>query len=206
MTLRYDIPSDVNMRLHNTICRFKGKPVLVQHREETLMVNLHCTDTKKILFRDVHSSDADLDISSPPLGLTNHGQVSIFISRYPHRRQKQGLDISALHFSPLSGLSATTPNMQNIASTISGDYPSFDSVLKNMHSDSYRSCAWDRHFAFGYLNNNKKNYVVYHRTHPIGVYNVKTEQAILTSVNDNLPVVAKLSEYMHVKVQENDYL
>jgi len=144
------------MRLHQSIVRYKNRPVLVLAATEA-STNLCARpldniDDDKAAFI-INANDEDLDISSVPLGYVNTENDAVFVSRVPVRRQKQGVStdntvvnyhgVGNAHNDGLFGF-----HLKYLIATIEGHYPSVEDALAEVLKDK-RGRAFHRYFAFG---------------------------------------------------------
>src|SRR5690606_28215456 len=93
---RYDNSSDAAMRLKGTIVRYEGRPVYILNVFDNLVLQVEdISDPTGGEILEVHSSDPDLDIASPPLGWSNHKKYCIYLMRSARNSQKQGINPSS---------------------------------------------------------------------------------------------------------------
>jgi hypothetical protein len=153
--LRYDTASDVKLRLHGSIVRYKGTPVTAKARlNDNDDLYLRLVSLRDFVFNEyIHSSDTDLDISSPPLGYMNTDEITHYIQRIPTRKQVQGFTHHSASFltdspNPFHSNPLTMLHSVAMADTIDGKYPNGIEVLeKLMSSPSIVSIAFHRKFA-----------------------------------------------------------
>lgn len=153
--LRYDRGSDVIMRLHDTVIRYRGKPVHVKAlSEESLFVKIKYLDKNKFETEHVHSSDIDLDISSPPLGYLNANRYAFYVSRIPTRKQKQGFctEVSNYFVESINGHNELNVTKyfydKPLYDTITNHYPTGPQALEIILSKKdINSIAFHRKFA-----------------------------------------------------------
>lgn len=155
---RYDRAEDVRMRLHGTVVRYKNKPVQISASSSTeLYVKVRkLTDPSGASYfkESVHSSDSDLDISSPPIGYMNLNGYTFYVQRLPTRKQHQGLCGSVIVCYYESKESMDTIRAedhifgQEMSDVIENIYPSGIESLESMFRNSQiRSKAFHRRFA-----------------------------------------------------------
>ena len=97
--LRYDTHHDAAMRLAGTIVRYEGTPVYVSDFDgSTAFLGRPMEPDKyNYEFWMIDANDRNLDISSIPLGYININDP-VFALRGAHRSQRQGVDVSRLHY------------------------------------------------------------------------------------------------------------
>lgn len=123
-------PEDLQMRLNKSLIRYKGRPFYVNDTAGAALFGIF-TDTGD--GKDVALPDKDLDVRPVPLGYVNTPKGSVYCTRQPHRRYKQGLCADSLTFegkySPRELLTS-----KPLAACVMNEYPSFkeahDSVKK----------------------------------------------------------------------------
>lgn len=178
---RYDNPTDANMRLKGTLIRYRGQAAYVTSINDNLYLTLELL-YKKALSHDyifVHSSDIDVDISSPPLGWANFENTPLYLMRTAKNSQKQGINPSSMmFFSPLRGSRSmgrfsfnAHSELYSIGDCIDGDFPSFEKA-----TTSGNGAAFDRDWAVfnPRPRHQSRFYSVYHKTVCVGVYDKKT--------------------------------
>jgi hypothetical protein len=139
--LRYDAYQDVQMRLHQTICRYKGIPVYVANTGHDVPglpadnLGVHIKALNQSVDIDsvvVHSSDENLDITSVPLGWLglppdlDVDMAPLFLARGTRTSQKQGVAYgSIVVYNPISravsvGLQISGYTARALSRTIAG--------------------------------------------------------------------------------------
>lgn len=206
-SLRYDRDEDVQARLSGTIVRYQGNPIFIDavNVRNPLHVLAHDCITK-VKF-DIHSSDVELDISSPPLGYVNTEDNCTYLTRVPARRFKQGVDAGAVdYFWPMEALKAVTKGKENddrddegirlrlggrraggggwrvqehhLAKTILNDYPIFDRDLEHyLKHKGTQARAISRKVALAYVN--QKMCAIFHTNNHIGFWFYENHEAYL---------------------------
>lgn len=174
---RYLNPSDVQMRLAGTIIRYQGEPFWVMHTDGMLVYGNILTgdldDPANSI--SVDSSDVELDISSPPLGMMNHGEWGpCYVMRGPRRSQRQGVNPSHLLVKrltsgqlrngvPFGGFS----DRQAVDRMIKGEHPTFHSLVAFKRSGTF-------HRRWAVTRSNFPQYMfLYHKTRCVGFVNVE---------------------------------
>lgn len=101
---RYDTSHDAHMRLSNTVCRYKGRAIMVRNvpegSDKIIFVYINPASPKEVgEEHKVSFNSPDLDVSSPPIGWGNPDadkwKPSYFF-RNAARQQQQGLALSRL--------------------------------------------------------------------------------------------------------------
>ena len=169
---RYDSSHDANMRLAGTLLRYKGEPFYCKglwDDEETVgkvsgYFPLGAPGDVLIAY-----NDADLDVSSAPLGFANFPTTGMYLTRAMSRNQAQGVVVQRLTGKDLttnswSGVHAGSATIKCVAATIAGRYPSLDSILY-----SKKSGGFTRHWGIG-CSQDPKVWVLYNRTLPVGFF------------------------------------
>lgn len=157
-----DGKDDVRRRLLNSVCRYKGRPVLV-------------TDTRRevVAFYDVVNGnpdkvdhrDKDFDYRSPPLGYCNFSERAYYLYRVPSRDvARSGLASENLGCD--DGVPFSFADMC-VGKTILGEYPTYQDALDKVTIHNYQSWAFSRHFALGCMG--RGNVSLLHRGRVIGL-------------------------------------
>jgi hypothetical protein len=95
MRVKY-LPQDVNARLDEGICFYKGLPYVIRTRDGNgTNGQLHSLDGQKKPILVSLTSD-DLDISAPELGYLNYDNKAYYVMRSPDRKYKQTLQHSSM--------------------------------------------------------------------------------------------------------------
>lgn len=148
-------PEDLDLRLNNTICRYKGHPYYVQTgradgRNSYPKISLYKLDgTMSRPINVDHTSD-EFDDSSPPLGYMNYNNQAIYLKRVPHRLQNQGVRQESIMSIPSTrGHWFTSVSME---SCILGRYPSQDQAMSTLQdAGSPYGVAIHRHIALSWI-------------------------------------------------------
>lgn len=145
----FETANDGNMRLRNTVIRYKGRPVFCEGVDDDL--RLHCMwlhDGKNIR---IAKNDPELDYSASSLGMVNSNGEAIFCSRVPCRKWKQGLGRENVS---VKGLGRDRPREVNglirsksLGMTIENKFPSMEACLKMLRTRQVASVAFSRKFA-----------------------------------------------------------
>lgn len=193
--LRYDNQHDVEMRLHNTIVRYKEQPVLCRIRApETEPFNGLGVQIRPIAAKQwgeiIHSSDSDLDISSLPLGYLNVGDFTAYITRIPYRKQKQGISsdntswwpetFTSVHISFWSAIMS-----KNFCNTVFNIYPNAEQALKALSKKASSVYSIAIHRKFALVKDELGIIKIKHMTKPIGWIPPGEKKGFLTEENYN---------------------
>jgi len=140
--MRCLIPSaDLHLKLHETVCRYDGKPVWVTVPGNGL-VRLYDLPSRRNP-KDINSEDVRFDVASVPLGYVNmwsHKLVT-YLSRIPIRRVKQGLCLRSLTLARIDGRKEGTFSTssvivsQGFVEAIEGTYPSIEKALAKLRKE-----------------------------------------------------------------------
>jgi hypothetical protein len=186
--LRYDNPHDVSMRLNGCVARYKGEPVILTYigDDNVLHVNYRPLRKPNAKWQSIHSSDVELDISSPPLGYLNHVETkaAYYVQRVPVRKQFQGFHSDNSNVEPECEQRYATQRIYHLiktpemADTIDNKYPSGDRIIEMMLSDpSIRSMAFHRKFAI--RRDEIGIFKLRHMTRTIGFFEPRTNKCVL---------------------------
>lgn len=148
MLLKFNNDHDANMRLAGTVVRYNGSPFYIRQVNDLFAEGYDILDEEGEDAR-IHIRDEGWDFASPPLGYVNtRVGVSMYVARWPHRKQKQGLVLDRLDLrSNYVGISAQ-PNVRDLAKTIIAYYPTVEECFGKDRSRR-RSIAFHREFAIG---------------------------------------------------------
>jgi hypothetical protein len=144
--LRYETIQDVDMRLVGGFVRFQGTAFYCHSATPDLLVRLIDVSQPEASIESsallVHSSDEELDISSPPLGWCMTRSGPMYLMRSPKRSQKQSVNPKSLQiFTPnkdradYRGLTSGYRydhwrDLLPVKKCIEGVYPPIEEVLK----------------------------------------------------------------------------
>lgn len=179
---RYDNQNDVNMRLKGTVLRYRGRPVYCLGSFEDLRIQLEDIGDygKNGPPFIVHSSDADLDISSVPLGWANFEGYCLYLMRSARNSQRQGVNPGSLIYydpAPRGDRSMARFVFNNhsdlyaIGACILGDYPSFKSLMGLKNGGAFHQ-EWA--IVNPHPSSQKRYYTVFHKTTPVASFDSKT--------------------------------
>jgi hypothetical protein len=134
--MRCKIPlRDLSLKLNDTICRYKNKPVYIKVADGTLCL-YELTSAGQKWFKVIKSDDPDLDISSIPLGYIQYNHRVYYLTRIPMRKTKQGLSAGTLRITSLKstsnskGLSSALIWSQAFVDMVLDQYPSLQDSMK----------------------------------------------------------------------------
>ena len=178
--MRYDNAQDVQLRLNNSVVRYKNRPVFVGQNLQTPVQNaqdliLDVYDLLEQKWIDkVHSSDEDLEVKAMPLGYMNDATDALYIMRQPCRRSRQGLSVENCYYyvpvtNQISNIKRTLLKSLAFGKMVIGDYPGLEQALKTLYTHKVKSVAIGRKVSvmmdeIGLIK------LVYFTT-PVGVYN-----------------------------------
>jgi hypothetical protein len=152
---RYPNINDAMMRLVETMVRYNGNG----YQNEPLYVITNNGGLLRGMFPlkgidvDFEPNDAQVVISSPPLGFINFNGGSWYVSRSPTRNQKQGVCLKRLrafdaHQTPKNlQFQADNAFLKAISKTINGIYPSYSDA--EIMTKETRGLSFDRFWALG---------------------------------------------------------
>lgn len=144
---------DLNARLGGTICRYTGKPYLVQVTDGGSV--WLCDMVTGVQESKINPKDPEFDISTPELGYVNYNNYCLYASRYPGRRYKQGIDSRNTLQTPLPnsregvrmGRNGNV-NTEEFRQMLLNKYPDGREVLSRLRKGHYSSRAISRSVAF----------------------------------------------------------
>lgn len=179
---RFATSDDVIMRLDNSIVRYKGIPVIVRF-QRGMNVSIKDLLNNRLLSENIHSSNPDLDISSPPIGFVNFGLFTSYAQRMPRRNNKQGLNAEntvllkgnipdALYYDKANIF--TKP----VAQAILNDYPTGDQVISAMKK-SGDIISMSFHSKFSFVKDDIGIIKLKHMQRTVGYVNPKDRSVII---------------------------
>lgn len=179
---RYDTAEDIHMRLHNSIVRYLGRPVLVSHQGGSLGVVV--TDLITGKQKSVDPNSDEVDISSPPLGYINTGGKLYYASRSSARRQKQGIPVNELlcHQEPNvlgEGYKGARCDQADIGHCILGEYPSVEAATDYLKRGLVSGMAFDRRMGFHSFKRKTPLFDIRYVCKSIGLYLPSERVAVL---------------------------
>lgn len=139
----YTTQKDLSDRLHDTVCRYDGKPVYVLY-ETTSCLSLYDLGLKNLV-KKISPDDPFFDISSIELGygnyVTDKGAKVFQCLRSPSRQYKQGLKPNELGWKTIdgkeanagatvNGLTAYLWKLQGFEDLLTNTFPSFSQGLQ----------------------------------------------------------------------------
>jgi len=165
---------DIRARLHHTIIRHKGTPFIAEV-DSTGTIGL-VDLVKGELIRRVEPDDADLDISSIPLGYVNFAgrkKLAVYLKREPLRRFKQGVEISYLTQKTLGEEGSinfgSLQQCQGLVDCVMNKYPTVVSAQEMLIKGGWASAAVSRNVA---LKRVGANYSIFVKEEEVGTMRV----------------------------------
>ena len=140
---------DAKMRLDNTICMYNKKPVHVyvtDECEENHVKLRYVGGNNKWQFVDY--TKPEFCYKSIPLGYCLYGRRSIYLSRCPLRRQKQGLHQRALRVDGRKVGDYEAEEimaMKTFRDSILGKFPTLEEAVKMILDQDYEAVPIHRH-------------------------------------------------------------
>lgn len=190
-SLRFPNEHDTQLRLNHTVCRFLGRPVLVDPIGDT-RVSLRDLLTSET--RSIDANDPELDVSAPPLGYFDELNPR-YISRSTLRQQLLGFPIRCATVTYADGLRDTLPRSDQtfalVGRMILGMYPSLDEVM-----DRGTGGAIARDIALNYVNGVS---IVMFRTDGIGFFDPASRTVLLQRMYQSDALIRRLSTFMNVE-------
>lgn len=164
MGLKFDTFEDVRLRLHRTICMYKGHPYYVSNERinpPSTEVWLYPVDYRnynqdeldKIKIKVDHH-DPDFETRSPPLGYAFYRNRAYYVSRIPDRRQRQGLSPESLRVDPSEIDNISLFTSKSIEDCILGRHKSPEEAVIMIETNQAKSVPIHRHMAIGKIQNN----------------------------------------------------
>lgn len=95
---RYLNENDIIMRLDNCLVMYKKVPYLCKYMGNEFVCLYDLTDLTEPAMENIDPNSEDLDISSIHIGYANYTRRCLFITRAPHRKQKQGTSTNNTHY------------------------------------------------------------------------------------------------------------
>lgn len=205
--LRYELSDDIMRRLVGTVVRYKGRPIEVLDLAPS---SGHLRIVARDLIGDsssspsfniiIHSSDVELDISSPPLGFSNAEEApsSIYVARQPTRSQNQGVYFNRLICYGDSVEQGYPFTKKAFGRMVLGEYPNFSECADRIRGNKPNSSL-----AFGrYLGlqgtGDKEVLAIKHLINNVGVYYPSESRGFLFPLYDEVRLREKLKPYMEL--------
>ncbi len=167
--LRYLNGDDVHRRLHNTIVRYQGQPVFCRQCEDSLYLDLRPLRKTSFSIKEIHSSDEELDVSSPPLGYMNTPTCSVYVQRVATRKQHQGFCTNVAQQYVEGELDDSLNSYfagPHMADLIEDIYPKISACINKLKNHTVWSVAFHRKFSFNKIPYGPVN--LNHMNRPIG--------------------------------------
>lgn len=154
---------DVRLRLHKTVCMYKGEPVYVNvddigtdHKVRVCplvaVANASLDKYKLVDYRE----DA-FDYKYMELGYMNYKNNTWFLARNPERKNHQGLKYDCIHSTPYIGDEHSYINWffsSAMHDCIMGKYPTLTEALDKLRNEDAKGVAVHRDFAVKWIDNN----------------------------------------------------
>lgn len=144
---------DLTTILHNTVIRYRKKPVFVKEVDgrELWLTSL---ENPKEKANPVSLSDLEIDFTPVPLGFVNFNKYAYYITRVPSRQYKQGLSTGNIAIEAVEENHDTIFGIQtlqnvcnkSLAACILGRYPCLEQAIKDV-VEGAKSVAFSRQFA-----------------------------------------------------------
>lgn len=179
---RYPNKSDAELRIHNSIVRYKDRYYWCSANSGDPQNTVHLRDPRQLASSNGITIDAnspDLDVRSPELGWVFTGSgVGMFIARAPLRKQKQGIAPDNLVYyyadpqkNPKNGSRITSEHIYNADFFNMIDRPpqSFTSALDQANTVKKSCCGAPLSRLHALIWNNNKQLEVYKRLSAIGL-------------------------------------
>lgn len=180
---------DAHLRLHDTVCMYKGSPVYVEVILDWQVNHVHVLPLRDAISKNskkivVDISSDDFSALIPELGYINYKKDCSFLKRVSGRVQKQGLSIRCVVYPNTSHLNDypyaswfCSPDMENVLKNV---YPSQDEAFHAVWTDACTSRAFHKHIAFS-----KKKGVINleYRGRVVGYFSPERERLLL---NENI--------------------
>ena len=148
--MKYGSVDDAMMRLNQSVIRFEGEPVFVTNvivpgRERMIGVGNRLSDGTCIQF----DLDAEgTDYTPVPVGYVNLDSMSLYVSRFPIRKWKQGLHRDNSRLTPNDEFPVNDIlRSKQLGLCIKGVFPTESEVLSTLHYNKVRSRAFCRDFS-----------------------------------------------------------
>lgn len=176
---------DVELRLHNTVCMYKNKPVFVTVSRDWDVNNVHIVPLSKALDNSVkrvvvNIGSDDFVALVPELGYINFLKNATSLKRVSGRVQKQGLSTDCVGYRPGDSLDGFPRNswffskaMEDVLENV---YPTQSSAFSSTMAEEGSSYAFHKHIAFS----NKKHVInLEYRGRAVGFYDANRERFFL---------------------------
>ncbi len=152
----YYTQEDVHMRLHNSICKYKGEPVFifVNLRDPVNTIYLSTLQGAKEVMRNlkIMTTDPDFVHRSLELGYVNYGQGgyrpgnAYYYARIPQRRQIQGISANNVTVLDAHGPSfGEIMGSTYVRNMLTNSYPTYADAIKQVEEGDVKGVAFHRH-------------------------------------------------------------
>lgn len=142
MAKPYLTQNDCSLRLHKTVCTYKGEPVFVQcylddkpNVVSLTLINPDGSLRKKPL--TINIEEPDFIITSPELGYVNFDKTAGYYIRNAVRRAQQGLNHSSIYLVNAGEVRELDPIPQSFFAT-----PGFHGMWTNNYPSLHEACAY----------------------------------------------------------------
>lgn len=143
--MRCKIPTaDLQQKLHDTICRYKGEPVYCLVNRGISIDLYHMYNTREP-FAKIKATDPDFDISGVPLGYIQKTPFEVlYLTRVAVRKTKQGLDTRNIRARRIFNQEAQKANndyifTESFVKMVKNDYVSLAQALKELRENFAKS-------------------------------------------------------------------
>ena len=152
---------DAFMRLHGTICIYDGKPVycLLGSEDGDFVLQAHDPAvygqaTGKTIPKLVEYTDEKFVYKSPLLGYMFVNNQAVYVTRFPDRKQSQGLVDATLLAGGKRFSHRFSVCSQSFVDCVLGNYPSYDAALQMVTQGSAISVPFSRRLAISTVRRN----------------------------------------------------
>lgn len=191
--------NDYNSRLHNSVVLYDGRPVNVIVVDHTRfdITPIHTESKDKTI--SIKPDDPLLDISTPPLGWMNYGNVdnpqgyAVYLERLPVRKWRQGLCHQNSHAFVLSREGLVKRNSRDYIYTkgyenlVDRTYPDLDTAIKFLVNKKI-SIALNREIG---LVMKGETVSVYYKTSEVGYFNLE-DRIVHIPKETNSEIISRL--------------
>lgn len=145
--------ADIRARLGSSVIRYQGHPYFCEVEGEQIV--LMDMVTRQTVHRKL-PDDPGLDVSSLDLGYVNlevPGRMAVYLERTPARRYRQGVDLNALRYTPLTtsgrrmGVEGSHMWCKGFIDSHQGIFPRFNQAIDLLSSGKAASVALSKQVA-----------------------------------------------------------
>lgn len=187
---RYETREDVNLRLNNTICRYKDEFGIVNTGEKGTLVVFQPYSAKGHAGQAsvLDANDASLLITSPSLGYMQYSDYRCaYVTRVPVRRQRQGLSSDNLNMFYVDGNDSgdfrNAFGSSRFFAMLYNSYPTMKEVsalFKNAAIVGENTCSFALSRSFAVASKKGKQYTLLRNNVEVGSIDLETGQTVLT--------------------------